>query len=80
MHGYALMTALNKQLKVNAGPSMVYPLLYRMERERLVASKWNVNDRRHKKTYELTARGKAFLIANTADLKILVAPLLTVGA
>ena len=80
MHGYGVMTAFNKQLKISAGPSTVYPLLYKMERARLVTGKWDINAKRHRKTYELTAQGKAFLIANTADLKMLVAPLLMVGA
>jgi DNA-binding PadR family transcriptional regulator len=77
MHGYALMTAIKKQLKINVGPSTVYPLLYNLERERLVVGKWDMKDR-PKKTYELTAQGRAFLGANAIELKILVAPLLTV--
>jgi len=76
MHGYAVMTTLNKQLKINVGPSTVYPQLYKLEHNGLVASKWNMDSTHHQKIYALTPRGKTFLIANAQDLKILVAPLL----
>jgi len=76
MHGYAVMIALNKQVKLSVGPSTVYPLLYKLERVRLVAGTWNIKGKRHKKTYALMPRGKVFLAVNAQDLKILVAPLL----
>ena len=80
LYGYAIMATLKKNLKINLNSSTVYPLLYKLEHDGLVISAWSFSCKRQKKIYVLTPRGKAVLVADVLELKMLVAPLLTVGA
>lgn len=65
-HGYAIskwiQRTTDEQLRVEEG--VLYPALHRLERDRLLASEWGVNDTgRRAKFYSLTRRGKKQLEA-----------------
>lgn len=66
MHGYAISKWIQRktdeELRVEEG--VLYPALHRLERDRLLASEWGVNDTgRRAKFYSLTARGRKQLDA-----------------
>ena len=61
LHGYAIskwvLRTTEDELRVEEG--VLYPALHRLERDRLLASEWGINDTgRRAKFYSLTARGK----------------------
>jgi DNA-binding PadR family transcriptional regulator len=80
MCGYAIMKAANKRLKLTLGPSAVYPMLLKLQEDGLLKSHWSLEGQRAQKIYELTPRGEAVLGANIVELKVWVAPLITVRA
>jgi DNA-binding PadR family transcriptional regulator len=80
MCGYAIMRAANKRLKLSLGPSAVYPFLLKLQEDGLLKSHWSLEGQRAQKIYELTPRGEAVLGANIVELKVWVAPLITVRA
>jgi DNA-binding PadR family transcriptional regulator len=61
MHGYQIITTIRKSFGVYFGPSTVYPLLSALEEKGYVKSKWNMNNERPRKVYELTNDGKNVL-------------------
>lgn len=67
-HGYGIGTELkrrsNDQLEVLEGS--LYPALHRLERAGWVSSAWETNDGRRRRSYSLTADGKAELHSRTA--------------
>ncbi len=59
-HGYALAKALaGSGLEVDE--NTLYPLLRRLESQKLLLSQWRVEDKRNKRFYRLTEEGHAVL-------------------
>ena len=68
LHGYGVLIRLrqltNGQLDIQQGS--LYPALYRLERQGLIASEWGESETRRKaKFYALTAAGRRQLKAET---------------
>ncbi len=61
MHGYQIITTIRKRFGVYFGPSTIYPLLNTLEKKGHVKSKWNMDNERPRKVYELTNDGKNLL-------------------
>ena len=63
-YGYLLQQRLREtsggMVDVQAGT--LYPLLHRLEAERLIRSRWDTASRRRRKWYELTATGRRTLV------------------
>lgn len=64
MHGYEISKFIESKtngfFRVPFGS--LYPVLHRMEGEKLIQAKWDIGDsQKQKKTYSLTARGKKAL-------------------
>ncbi len=57
-HGYELIKELHAKLSRPISPSQMYPFLNELERKGLLA--FQESGAREKKTYALTAKGKAF--------------------
>ncbi len=69
MHGYAITRFLSTRSadEITVDGAALYQALHRMERKRLVRSRWGTSDTgRRVRTYELTAAGRKHLTA-TAD-------------
>jgi len=58
-HGYGLVEALRERSEgvFELAEGTVYPALYRLERQGLVASSWDTVGGRKRRMYRLTARG-----------------------
>ena len=68
-HGWGIAQRIQQvsrdTIQVNQGS--LYPALYRLERQRWIASSWAVSDNnRRAKYYELTAKGRRHLEAETS--------------
>src|SRR5580700_5075934 len=68
LHGYGVLLRLqqltNGQLQIQQGS--LYPALYRLEKQGLIASEWGESDnKRRAKFYTLTAGGRKKLKAET---------------
>jgi transcriptional regulator len=65
-YGYAIQRqirdASGEQIKLPAGT--LYPLLHRLEDERLIRSRWERSSGRPRKWYEITARGRKQLASH----------------
>jgi DNA-binding PadR family transcriptional regulator len=65
------MEALEEQssgaLSIEGGT--LYPILHRLESTHLVSGKWSVQSGRKRRTYALTAKGKAALASERSDWK-----------
>ena len=59
-HGYALARAL-KESGLEIDENTLYPLLRRLESQKLLDSHWRVEDKRNKRFYLLSADGKPVL-------------------
>jgi PadR family transcriptional regulator PadR len=59
-HGYALVKAL-KEGGLEIDENTLYPLLRRLETQKLLTSAWRVEDNRNKRFYRLSAEGRAVL-------------------
>ncbi|MCL2877627.1 MAG: PadR family transcriptional regulator [Acidobacteria bacterium] len=59
-HGYALVKAL-REGGLEIDENTLYPLLRRLESQKLLASDWRVEDKRNKRFYRLTEGGLAAL-------------------
>jgi len=59
-HGYALAKAL-KESGLEIDENTLYPLLRRLESQKLLNSHWRVEDKRNKRFYLLSADGEAVL-------------------
>jgi DNA-binding PadR family transcriptional regulator len=71
MHGYQIITTIRKSFGVYFGPSTIYPLLNTLEAKGYVKSKWNMNNERPRKVYELTNDGKTILSFTTNSLTMI---------
>jgi PadR family transcriptional regulator, regulatory protein PadR len=59
-HGYALVKAL-KESGLEIDENTLYPLLRRLEGQKLLDSQWRVEDKRNKRFYRLSAEGSRVL-------------------
>ena len=59
-HGYALVKAL-REGGLEIDENTLYPLLRRLEDQKLLASSWRVEDKRNKRFYRLSEEGRAAL-------------------
>lgn len=65
-YGYALLEALkNRGMAVDA--NTLYPLLRRLEKQGLLASKWNTDEARPRKFYTTSAAGGELVRTLTQD-------------
>lgn len=76
LHGYGVLLRIGQisgsALEIEQGA--LYPALYRLERQGLLASEWGVSENnRRAKYYQLTAAGRKRLREETADWERLVA-------
>ncbi len=58
MCGYEIIMAIKKSYGIYFGASTIYPMLSGLERKKLVEGKWDLNFKRPKKNYTLTAEGQ----------------------
>jgi PadR family transcriptional regulator, regulatory protein PadR len=68
-HGYGLVEALRGKSEgaFDLGEGTMYPALYRLERQGLVASRWEVVGGRRRRVYRLTRSGRGALVRQLAD-------------
>ena len=59
-HGYALVKTL-KEGGLDIDENTLYPLLRRLENQKLLVSDWRVEDKRNKRFYRLSPEGRAVL-------------------
>src|SRR6516225_1469523 len=59
-HGYALVRAL-REGGLEIDENTLYPLLRRLETQKLLVSQWRVEDKRNKRFYRLTEGGESVL-------------------
>lgn len=59
-HGYALGKALTEN-GLDIDENTLYPLLRRLETQKLLASQWRVEEKRNKRFYCLSVEGQAVL-------------------
>jgi PadR family transcriptional regulator, regulatory protein PadR len=62
-HGYIIMEALRARSggRIDLPTGTVYPALHRLERAGLIRGRWSIVGGRRRRTYELTAAGRATL-------------------
>jgi PadR family transcriptional regulator, regulatory protein PadR len=62
-HGYGVVDALRERSggTFDLAEGTVYPALYRLERQGLIASRWEEGHTRRRRVYRLTRRGQAEL-------------------
>jgi DNA-binding PadR family transcriptional regulator len=71
MHGYQMITTIRKRFGVYLGPSTIYPLLGALEEKGYIESKWNMDNERPRKVYELTNDGKTVLTFTANSLTMI---------
>ncbi len=71
MHGYQIITTIRKSFGVYLGPSTVYPLLSTLEEKGYVKSKWDMENERPRKVYDLTNDGKTVLTFTANSLMMI---------
>jgi DNA-binding PadR family transcriptional regulator len=71
MHGYQLITTIRKRFGVYLGPSTIYPLLGTLEEKGYIKSKWNMDNERPRKVYDLTNDGKTVLAFTANSLTMI---------
>ncbi len=68
MHGYEMITKIKKTYGINFGPSTIYPILSKLEQQKLIRGAWNTDSKRPIKNYVITSDGKSFLCSQTRFL------------
>lgn len=69
-YGYAIIQRVHELSggKLEWSDGMLYPVLHRLEKEKLIASKWMQSEEgRHRKYYSITELGKQTLHAEKAN-------------
>jgi len=68
-HGYALVERLRDRSDgaFDLAEGTVYPALYRLERAKLLSSRWTVSGGRRRRIYSLTRRGRGALATQRRD-------------
>jgi PadR family transcriptional regulator len=78
-HGYEIALAVEREsggaFALQHGT--LYPILHRLEKERLIRGSWQGGGRK-RKTYELTSKGREYLEGEAREVKSLFADLLRV--
>lgn len=75
MYGYELVEALSRQTQgvLAMGQSTLYPLLYNLERKKLIKGVWREAETgRRRKYYRLTKKGRVWLAGQQAQWESLV--------
>lgn len=70
MHGYRLRQWMreNSEGALKCSPGMLYPLLHKLEKQKLIEAQWKQSQRGpRRKEYTLTAEGRNILIANISE-------------
>jgi PadR family transcriptional regulator PadR len=69
LHGYGIVEALRSTSAgaFDLAEGTVYPALYRLERARLLTSRWTKLGGRRRRVYSLTRRGRAELARERSD-------------
>jgi len=67
VHGYELARRLRARTDgvFELGEGTLYPLLYKLEDNGLIAGKWQSAEGRRRRVYRITARGRRKLATNT---------------
>lgn len=80
MHGYDLVQAIRESsgLTLDFGEGCIYPVLHRLEEQRLLSSERKLVGSRHRIVYRLTQKGRKRLARSTATWKEIVAAVNTV--
>lgn len=73
MHGYAIMEALRErsQGKFDVPEGTLYPALYRLEHQGWLGSRTKLVERRKRRLYSLTPRGRSALARERQDWELL---------
>jgi PadR family transcriptional regulator PadR len=68
-HGYALVERLRERSggTFDLSEGTVYPALYRLERAKLLTSRWSVKEGRRRRVYSLTGSGRRALAAQRRE-------------
>src|SRR3989442_14142918 len=59
-HGYEIMRELKIRTGARIGAGTLYPLLYELEDQKLVAGEWNSPNRRSRRVYKITEPGAKY--------------------
>jgi transcriptional regulator len=64
-HGYAVVERLRERSRgaLDLSEGTVYPALYRLERSKLLSSRWSAASGRRRRIYSLTRKGRGALAA-----------------
>ena len=78
-HGYEIALAVERDSRgaFTLQHGTLYPILHRLEKERFIRGTWE-GEGRKRKTYELTARGEAYLKGEAREVKTLFLDLIRV--
>lgn len=70
-HGYQIALELEERSAgmFNLQHGTLYPILHRLERERLIAGEWSSGEGRRRKEYTLTRGGRARLGEGTGEVR-----------
>lgn len=82
MYGYEMVEALSRRTDgiLTIGRSTLYPLLYNLERKRLISGVWReAGSGRRRKYYRLTKKGSAWLAKQQAQWDSLVQAMGRIG-
>ena len=82
MYGYELVEALSRRTGgvLTMGQSTLYPLLYNLERKKLIRGAWReAKSGRKRKYYGLTKKGTAWLRAQQKQWESLVGAMTSLG-
>ena len=82
MYGYELVEALSRRTGgvLTMGQSTLYPLLYNLERKKLIRGAWReAQSGRKRKYYGLTKKGTAWLRAQQKQWESLVGAMTSLG-
>ena len=68
-HGYALVAQLRERSggEFTAGEGAVYPVLYKLAADGLIASAWETSDGRRRCVYRITRSGRGVLRRQTSE-------------
>jgi len=61
MSGYTIVKEMKRLTGQNFHPGVVYPLLYELEKRKLIVGKWTQSGRRRIKHYSITNKGTKLL-------------------
>jgi len=76
MHGYQIITSIRRQYHVYYGPSTIYPLLNKLEKEGYIKGEWDLTTERPRKIYTLTSQGKKYLDEAKTELRLITSSII----